>query len=58
MVKRYKILKVEEPIHKELVRIKALMQLRDGKSYTYSEVIESMIALLPKIDIEAVRTKR
>lgn len=57
-MKRYKILKVEEPIHAELIRIKALMELRDGKSYTYSQVIESMISLLPKIDVEATRTKK
>ncbi|MEM2905025.1 MAG: hypothetical protein QW587_04720 [Candidatus Bathyarchaeia archaeon] len=53
MVKRYKIVKLEEEVHQNLVRLRALHELQTGKRVTISELIEDMISREPTYQITA-----
>lgn len=51
MVKR--IIKVEDDVHQNLIKLRALYELRDGKRWTLSDLIENMVNNQPIWSITA-----
>ena len=53
MVKRYKIVKLEESIHENLVKLRALRELQSGKRITMTQLIEELIETQPTYQVTA-----
>lgn len=53
VVKRYKPVKLEESVHQNLIRLRALRELQDGKRMTISELIQELIEAQPTWQITA-----
>lgn len=53
MVKRYKIVKLEEAIHENLVKLRALRELQSGKRITMTQLIEELIETQPTYQVTA-----
>jgi len=53
MVKRYKIVKLEETVHQNLIKLRALRELQNGKRITIGELIEELIETQPTYRVTA-----
>ena len=51
--KRYKMVKLEEPVHQNLIKLRALRELQYGKRVTITELIEELIATQPTYQVTA-----
>lgn len=53
MVKKYKILKVEEDVYQNIVRLKALRELEYGERFTTTDVLRELLESQPVFEITA-----
>lgn len=51
MVKRYKQVKLEESVHQNLIRLRAMRELQSGERVTISELVEEMVEAQPTYEI-------
>mgnify|MGYP001605578423 CR=1 FL=1 len=52
-IKRYKIVKLEESVHQNLIKLRALRELQSGKRVTINELIEELIGTQPTYQVTA-----
>lgn len=53
MAKKYKMIKIEESVYHNLIKLRALNELRDGQRLTMSKIIQDMIDTQPIYEISA-----